>query len=248
MANDDVVYPPELVAAKVKALEAEAAAHTAEAKKFGKEGEEAAANARLKNAEADESEIELEVRREKREIEKTDNRYHFFYPYNDQISSASVKSCIDQLTKWMRLNPGQDIEIQFNSPGGDVIAGLALFDFIQTVRKAGHYVTTSSIGYAASMAGVLLQAGDHRVIGGQSYMMLHEASFGSSGKTSEVEDRVEWIKRVQDRFIVIFANRCQATDAPKKLTKAQIKRNWTRTDWWIDSEQALEYGLVDEVR
>jgi ATP-dependent Clp endopeptidase proteolytic subunit ClpP len=251
MAKDDVVDPPELVAAKVSALDAEAKKYAAEAAKFKQEGAEAAANARLKNAEAEESEIELEVRKEKREIEKTDNRYFHFYPFNDNVSGTSVKSCIDQLTKWMRLEPGCDIEIQFNSPGGEVIAGLALFDFIQTVRAAGHHVTTSTIGYAASMAGVLLQAGDKRVMGAESWLMLHEASFGSQGKTSEVEDRVEWIKRVQDRFLNIFADRCKGANpetATKALKKAQIKTKWTRTDFWVDSDEALAYGLIDEIR
>ena len=236
--------PPELVAAKVKALASEEAKNKAEASKFK-------AEARKADAEAEEAEIELEVRKEKREVEKTDNRYHFFYPFNDQVSSTSVKSCIDQLTKWMRLNSGEPIEIQFNSPGGDVIAGLALYDFIQTVRAAGHYVTTSSIGYAASMAGILLQAGDLRVIGAESWLMLHEASFSAGGKTGEVEDRVEWVKRVQERFLDIFARRCKEADdttATKRLTRAQIKTRWTRTDFWVDSDQALAFGFVDEVR
>ncbi len=244
MAKDDIVLDPALVAAQVEEAKAAAGKHKAEASKFK-------AEARKADAEAAEAEIELEVRQEKRDIEKTDNRYHFFYPYNDQISSASVKSCIDQLTKWMRLNPGQDIEIQFNSPGGDVIAGLALFDFIQTIRAAGHHVTTSSIGYAASMAAVLLQAGDRRIMGAQSWAMVHEASFGSSGKTSEVEDRVEWIKRVQERFLDIFAKRCAASDdttATKRLTRAQIKNRWTRTDFWMSSDDALAFGFIDEVR
>jgi len=253
MSKDDaaVVDPPELVAAKIKALEAEATAHTAEAKKFTKEGDHAAAEARLKTAEAEESEIELEVRKEKRQIEKTDNKYFHFYQYNDSITSSSVATCISQLTKWMRLEPECDIEIQFNSPGGDVISGLSLFDFIQTVRAAGHYVTTSTIGYAASMAGILLQAGDKRVMGAESWLMLHEASFGSQGKTSEVEDRVEWIKRVQERFLNIFADRClhaNADTATKRLKKTQIKTKWTRTDFWVDSDEALAYGLIDEIR
>lgn len=242
--EDDTKLPPELVAAKVEEAKAAATKHKAEAKKFS-------AEARKADAEGAEAEIELEVRREKRTIEKAGNQYHHFYPFHDQVSGSSVKSCIDQLTKWMRLDPGTDIEIQFNSPGGEVIAGLALFDFIQTVRAAGHFVTTSSIGYAASMGGILLQAGDVRVIGAESWLMLHEASFSAGGKTGEVEDRVEWIKRVQDRFLNIFAERIKTADpttATKALTRAQIKTRWTRTDFWVDSDQALAFGFVDEIR
>jgi ATP-dependent protease ClpP protease subunit len=80
--------------------------------------------------------------------------------------------------------------------------------------------------------------------------MIHEASFGASGKTGEIEDRVDWIKRVQDQFLSIFAERCAEADpatATKKLSKRQIKDKWSRTDWWINAEEALEYGLVDEI-
>ena len=71
--------------------------------------------------------------------------------------------------------------------------------------------------------------------------MIHEASFGSSGKTSEVEDRVEWVKRVQERILDIFAARSH-------MTKRAIKTKWARKDWWLSSDEALKAGFVDAIR
>ena len=94
---------------------------------------------------------------------------------------------------------------------------------------------------AASMAGILLQAGGTRWIGHQAWMMIHRAAFGAIGKTYEVEDEVKLVKRIEDRCVDIFVSR-------SRLTKLKIKRNWDRKDWWIDADECLELGLVDEVR
>ncbi len=91
------------------------------------------------------------------------------------------------------------------------------------------------------MAGILLQAGDVRTMGRESWLLIHQAAFSALGSTYEIEDRVEWVKRIQDRILDIFADR-------SKLTKAQIRRRWHRKDWWIDSDEALKLGLVDELR
>ena len=189
--------------------------------------------------------LDKALRTEKDELAA--NKYHHVYIFDSSVTSGSVSACIQQLTLWTRSTPNCDIEIVFNSPGGSVIDGLALFDFIQSIRKRGHKVTTSTIGYAASMAGILLQAGDVRVMGKQSWLLIHEASFGAGGKIGEVEDTVEWVKRVMKRVINIFAERCQATNAPKKLTKRQIAANWKRKDWWISSDEALDFGLIDAI-
>jgi len=133
------------------------------------------------------------------------------------------------------------MEIIFSSPGGGIIDGFELFDFIQDLRNRGHHITTGTLGYAASMAGVLLQAGDTRWIGHQAWMMIHRAAFGAFGKTFEVEDEVKFIKRIEGRIIKIFTSR-------SSLTSRKLKRNWDRKDWWISAEDALELKLVDEIR
>ena len=146
-----------------------------------------------------------------------------------------------KLTEWSRLSPACDIEIVFSSPGGSIIDGFELFDHIQHLRNEGHHITTGTLGYAASMAGILLQAGDTRWIGQQAWMMIHRAAFGAIGKTYEVEDEVKLVKRIEDRIVDIFTKR-------SKLTSMKIKRNWDRKDWWIDADECLDLGLVDEIR
>ncbi len=213
----------------------------AQAAKFNAEAAKAEAEARFANAQAREMEHaawELDIH--KKNIEASDEFNHVFR-FEGAVSEKSVKNAIQRLTSWHRQDPTCDIEIVFNSPGGDIINGMALFDFIQSLREEGHYITTGTIGMAASMAGILLQAGDHRWVGEQAWVLIHRASFSVWGSTYEVEDEVEFIKRIEQRIIEIFVAR-------SNLTKKKIQSNWDRKDWWITSDEALEYELVDEIR
>lgn len=224
-----------------KILEAKAAQLAAEARK---------AEAEAKRAEADATETLINIRfneinlhdRERKEAEDlADNRYHHVYFFADQVNESSVSRCVDRLTEWHRLSPDCEIEIIFNSPGGSVIPGMALFDYIRLLRRQGHKVTTVALGYAASMAGILLQAGDHRVIGQEAYVLIHEISAGAVGKIGEIEDEVKFIKKIQGRVLDIFAER-----STKK--REYFARHWRRKDWWLDSAECKKLGIVDEVR
>jgi ATP-dependent Clp endopeptidase proteolytic subunit ClpP len=214
-------------------LEAKAAQHKAEAQKALHEAESA-------RIEAAKSSIDLERAHEKRERELVADDRHYIYRFVGEVSSATVRAAMDELTIWSRRKPGADITIIFFSPGGDVVSGMAFWDFLQELRSMGHHLTTVARGYAASMAGILLQAGDERVIGRESWLLIHEASFGVAGSYGEVADRVEWIKRIQDRILEIFANR-------SKLGKSAIKNRWHRKDWWLSSDEALKLGFVDRI-
>ncbi len=124
---------------------------------------------------------------------------------------------------------------------------MALFDCIQELRRKGHFITTRALGMAASMAGILLQAGDKRVISREAYLLIHEISAGAVGKIGEMEDDMIFLNKIQGRILDIFATRCQATKAPNKLTRQRLANGWKRKDWWLDSAECLKYGLVDEV-
>lgn len=245
--KDRPLHPSEIAKAEAEAekaraegraalltAEAEAEKHRTEARKLAAEAE--AAELLLVKARFD---VEREEERRKNEL--AEHRYHHVYLFKGAVSSETATRCMDQLTQWMRNDPGCAIEIVFNSPGGSVIDGMALWDHIQLVRSAGHHVTTSSVGMAASMAGILLQAGDVRIMGKESWLLIHEGSFGAMGSVGEVEDTVEWVKKIGDRIADIFASR-------SKMSKAAIKRKWHRKDWWISSDEALKLGFVDELR
>lgn len=187
----------------------------------------------------------MEITRQRVEREEAEtlagDRYNFVYQFDSPVSGTSVASCVKQLTMWSRVHPGEPFEIVFNSPGGGIIEGMALFDFLMQLKRKGHYLTTNTLGYAASMAGILLQAGDVRAMGKESYLLIHEISFGASGKIGEIEDEVEFVKKVQKRVIAIFAER-------SKMTKGEIAKRWKRRDWWLSSDEAMKLGLIDEIR
>lgn len=207
-----------------------------------------AANARKAEAEAERAEMLAAVGRlELADAEEADRRshaaddYHHTYRFNDAVTATSVRNCLSKLSVWDRIDPGCDIEIIFNSPGGSVIDGFALWDTLIALRTAGHRLTTVCRGMAASMAGILLQAGDVRVMGAESVLLVHEISFGAGGKIGEVEDEVAFAKMLTRRVLHIFADRT-------RLSAAQIDRRWKRKDWWLDSDEALRLGFCDEIR
>lgn len=201
-------------AAEVRKFEAEARLHTVEAESL----------------EMDVAEYRAEAQRH--------GVYHFVGP----VAESSVKSCIEDLDKWSRRDPGCDFTLILNTPGGDVIDGLALYDFItQDLREnRGHKVTTVARGYAASMGGILLQAGDERLIGKNAYVLIHEVSSGAIGKVSELEDEFKFTKRLQERLVCILAER-------STLNESEIKKRWRRKDWWISSDEATELGFADRI-
>jgi ATP-dependent Clp endopeptidase proteolytic subunit ClpP len=225
----------------VKIKEAELRHKKAELSQKEAEIAKTEAETRKTAAEAGKSEIEFEKAWSSRQKELLSDEENHLYRFSKEVSYQSVQACMNKLTQWHRNDPKCAIEIVFSSPGGSIIDGFELFDFIQYLRGKGHKITTGSLGMAASMAGILLQAGDVRWIGHQAWLMIHRAAFGAIGKTYEIEDEVKLVKRIEGRILDIFTSR-------SNLTKYKIVRNWDRKDWWIDADEALEMGLVDEVK
>ena len=191
------------------------------------------AETRSAEAHADRSEYE---KRERDAGADKNGIYHF----HSAVTENSVDKAIKTLDVWSRRDPGCDLEIVLNSPGGSVIDGLALYDFILDLRGRGHHVTTKALGYAASMGGILLQAGDKRIVGRHAYVLIHEVSKGAIGSLTEIEESLEFGKRLQDRLLAILAER-------STMTVAQIKRKWKKTDWWLDAEESTNLGFADEI-
>ncbi len=165
---------------------------------------------------------------------------HRIYHYFGGVDGSTAMSCIDVLGNWSRRAPEQDLTIVFNSPGGSVIHGLALYDFLMELRRNGHKITTVARGMAASMGGILLQAGDERVIGYNAHVLIHEISSIGIGKMSELEDEIKFMKRLQDRCLEILSER-------STLTKKQIDNRWKRKDWWLNSTETVELGFADRI-
>jgi len=234
MSEESEKRTPEEIAAEIKKTKAETSNTEALARKTTAEAEQAELDLKIKVLEYDKA-------IEDHKKDKARDKENFVYRFSGEVSSSTVSGCMKQLTEWSRIEPGCDMEIIFASPGGSIIDGFELFDYIQHLRNKDHHITTGTLGYAASMAGILLQAGDTRWVGQQAWVMIHRAAFGAWGKTYEIEDEVKFVKRMEERILDIFTSR-------SKLTRNKIKRNWERKDWWISSDEAQELGLVDEIR
>lgn len=190
--------------------------------------------------ETERARLELDALRRHEREQAADHRAAHVYTFYSAVDADSVQQCMAELGRWSRRDPGAPITVIFNSPGGNVLDGLALFDYLRQLRSVGHVVNTIALGRAASMGAVLLQAGDHRVIGENAFLLVHEVSNNSAGKVSELEDGMEFTKRLQKRLLAILSERSTLSDR-------EIQRRWARKEWWLDAEEAVELGLADSL-
>jgi ATP-dependent Clp protease protease subunit len=155
-------------------------------------------------------------------------------PINAQIANLIVA----QLLFLAREDSDKDINLYINSPGGEVYSGMAIYDTMQYVPCD---IATFSIGLCASMGTVLLTAGT----AGKRYAMpnstihMHQPLSGTQGQASDIEIHARETLRVQDRLRQIIADHTGQS-------YERIARDSDR-DFWLNAEQAAEYGLIDEV-
>lgn len=135
-------------------------------------------------------------------------------------------------------DPEKDIQIYFNTPGGSVHAGLGIYDTMQYISSD---VATICTGMAASMGAVLLCAGTlgKRTALEHSRIMIHQPMGGASGQASDIEITAREILKLRKELYEIIAKH-----TGKKLS--QIEKDSDR-DYWMTSEEAMKYGMIDEV-
>lgn len=165
---------------------------------------------------------------------------HRTFTFYDNVKQQSVAKAMQEIGVMSRRDPGQEIKVVLNSPGGSVLDGLALFDYLQVLRHEGHHIEVVALGMAASMGGVLLQAGDVRSMGKNAWLLIHEVSSGAVGNVSELEDELEFIKKLQDNIVTLLAER-------SNMSERQIKAKWKKKDWWMPAEEALKLGFIDQI-
>lgn len=163
------------------------------------------------------------------------------YTFATAVSTNTVALAIHTLSEWYRNDPETPIEIILSSPGGYVFDGFGFYDFIVDLGKKGAQITTRASGYAASMAGILLQAGSVRAISPNSYIMIHEVGGEAWGKMSEVRDEVDLMERLEKTCFEILAAR-------SKFTVDELREKCKRKDWWLSAREAKRYGFVDVIR
>ncbi|MEX0981644.1 MAG: ATP-dependent Clp endopeptidase proteolytic subunit ClpP [Bacteroidales bacterium] len=135
-------------------------------------------------------------------------------------------------------DPAKDVQIYFNSPGGSVHAGLGIYD---TMQYTNCDVSTICTGMAASMAAVLLTAGTagKRSALKHSRVMIHQPMGGAQGQASDIEITTREILKLKNELYAIIAE--HSGKDVKKVEKDSDR------DYWMTSEEAKAYGMVDEV-
>lgn len=208
------------------------------------EARHALALAKKVEAEGRKATIEADAAERDEREKLADWRYQHIYHLYGGISEATVRIAMDRLNVMSQLDPGCDIEIVLNSPGGDAFWGMCLFDYICHLRAKGHRITTVGEGAAMSMAGILLQAGDWRVLGKQAWVVIHQVKSEAVGDPTKIHDVAKWADDICERVKMIFVERSKG-----KLTSEYIQEQWDRgKDWILHADKAFEFGIVDEIR
>ena len=155
-------------------------------------------------------------------------------PINDQVANVIIA----QLLYLEREDPDKDISLYIHCPGGIISAGLAMYDTMQLIRPD---VSTICVGLAASMGTLLLCAGAK----GKRYALpnatihMHQAAGGAQGQASDIEIAAREIMRMQEIIRSIIAKH---TGQPMDKIIHDTDR-----DFYLSPEQAVEYGIVDEI-
>ena len=155
-----------------------------------------------------------------------------------QIDDYTANTLQAQLLYLDSVDPGKDISIYVNSPGGSVYAGLGIYDTMQFISSD---VATICTGMAASMAAVLLVAGAEgkRSALTHSRVMIHQPMGGAQGQASDIEITAREIQKLKKDLYTIIANHSH-TDFDKVWADSD-------RDYWMTAEEAREYGMVDQV-
>lgn len=155
-------------------------------------------------------------------------------PINDQVANLIVA----QLLFLSREDPEAGIQMYINSPGGQIYAGLAIYD---TMKMIPNKISTVAVGMTASFGTVILAAGEK----GQRYTLphatihMHQPLGGAQGQASDIEIQAKEILRLKARLNEIMAESTGQT--------IEVIDHDTERDYYLDAKQAVEYGLVDKV-
>ncbi len=155
-----------------------------------------------------------------------------------QIEDHMANLVVAQLLFLESENPDKDISVYINSPGGSVTAGLAIYDTMQFIKPD---ISTLCIGQAASMGAVLLAAGakGKRFSLPHSRVMIHQPLGGYQGQASDIEIHAKEILKIREQLNQLLADHTGQS--------IEVIDNDTERDNFMGAEQAVEYGLIDEV-
>lgn len=156
------------------------------------------------------------------------------------VDDQSAKDIVSRLLYLNSVDPAKDITFYINSPGGMVTSGMVIYDTMKMIEAP---VATVCMGLAASMGSILLSGGEKgkRFIYPSGEVMIHQPSLGGllRGTSADLEIQAKQIRKTKELGARILAENCG-----QKIEK--ILRDFDR-DYWMDSKEAIEYGIVDQI-
>ena len=156
----------------------------------------------------------------------------------EEVTDVSASLIVAQLLFLEAEDPGKDIQLYINSPGGSVTAGMAIYDTMKYIKCD---VSTICMGMAASMGAFLLSAGTKgkRLALPNSTIMIHQPSGGAKGQATEIQIAAENILKTKKKLNQMLADN---TGKPYEVVAADTER-----DHWMSADEALDYGLIDGI-
>ena len=156
----------------------------------------------------------------------------------EEVTDVSASLIVAQMLFLESEDPGKDIQLYINSPGGSVTAGMAIYDTMKYIKCD---VATTCIGMAASMGAFLLAGGTKgkRFALPNAEVMIHQPLGGAQGQATEIQIAAEHILKTKKKLNSILAENC---GKPLDVVMADTER-----DNWMSAEEAKAYGLIDHV-
>ena len=156
----------------------------------------------------------------------------------EEVNEHTANVVVAQLLHLANEDPNKDIQLYINSPGGSVYDGLAIYDTIQYIKPD---VQTIGIGLQASMGAFLLSSGTKgkRFVLPNSRVMIHQPSSGTQGKVTDQEITLREAIALKEKLAEMMAKN---TGQKVAKVKADMER-----DFWMSAEEAVKYGVADEV-
>ena len=156
----------------------------------------------------------------------------------DAVESTMVNTIVAQLLYLEKKDPDKEIIMHINTPGGEIYSGMAIYDTMNFIKSD---VSTICVGMSASMAAFLLAAGKKgkRCILPNAEVMIHQPLGGAQGQATEIKIAAERILKLKKKL-----NKILAEVTGKDITTID---NDTERDYFMDSMEALNYGIVDKI-
>lgn len=156
------------------------------------------------------------------------------------VDDSSAKDIVNRLLYLDTIDPGKEISFFINSPGGMVTSGMVIYDTMKLIKSP---VSTICMGFAASMASILLSGGEkgRRFVFPSGEVLIHQPLLGGMyrGTSADLEIQAEQIKKTKEIGARILAENCG-----QPLEK--IKKDFDR-DYWMDAKESVAYGIVDKI-